>query len=148
MGHLSNPSAPLLHLLKRGLGLPAEEVPGLPLVRGCTPPPTQTQRRLGGAEQEELVARYQAGDLMTELAERYGIHRRTVSAILKRHGVPTRATGLSPEQIQHAVLLYAQGQSLAKIGRALGVDAGTVHGRLREQGVPMRDTHGREVEPR
>jgi len=105
--------------------------------------PTQKQRRLEQAEQEELVARYQAGDLMTELAERYGIHRRTVSAILKRHGVPTHASGLSEEQIQHAILLYAQGQSLAKIGKALGVDAGTVHARLRERGVRMRDTHGR-----
>lgn len=144
MGHLSNPSAPLLHLLKRSLALPAQDVPDLPLVRGCTPPPpTQRQRRLDAAEQEDLVARYQAGDLMTELAERYGIHRRTVSAILKRHGVPTRTSGLSPEQIQHAVLLYAQGQSLAKIGKALGVDAGTVQGHLREQGVQMRDTHGR-----
>ena len=81
---------------------------------------------------------------MTELAERYGIHRRTVSTILKRHGVPTRASALSPAQIQHAVLLYAQGQSLAKIGKALGVDAGTIHVRLREQGVQMRDTHGRD----
>jgi DNA-binding MarR family transcriptional regulator len=89
------------------------------------------------------VQRYQAGDLMTELAERYGIHRRTVSAILKRHGVPTRASGLSPEQIQRAVLMYAQGQSLGKIGKLLGVDATTVHARLREQGVRMRDTHGR-----
>ena len=85
---------------------------------------------------------------MTELAERYDIHRRTVSAILKWHGVPTRASGLSPEQIQHAVLLNAQGQSLAKIGKVLGVDAGTVPRRLREQGVQMRDTHGREVRPR
>jgi DNA invertase Pin-like site-specific DNA recombinase len=144
MGHLSNPSAPLLHLLKRSLALPAQDVPGLPLVRGCTPPTTQRQRRLDAAEQEDLVARYQAGDLMTELAERYSIHRRTVSAILKRHGVPTRASGLSPEQIQQAVLMYAQGQSVAKIGKLLGADATTVHTRLREQGVRMRDTQGRE----
>jgi DNA-directed RNA polymerase specialized sigma24 family protein len=137
-----------LHLVNRSLGLPTdEEVPGLPVVRGCTPPPTQRQRRLGRAEQEELVARYQAGDLMTELAERYGIHRRTVSAILERHSVPTRASGLAPEQIQRAVLMYAQGQSLAKIGKLLGVNAKTVHTRLREQGVQMRDTHGRETRP-
>jgi len=77
---------------------------------------------------------------MTELAQRYSIHRRTVSAILKRHGVPTRASGLTPEQIQRAVLMYAQGQSLTKIGKLLGADATTVHTRLREQGVKMRDT--------
>lgn len=108
-------------------------------------PPVQRQRRLERPEQEELVARYQAGDLMSELAQRYGIHRRTVSAILKRRGVPTRASGLAPEQIQQAVLMYAQGQSLARIGKLLGVDATTVHARLREQGVQMRDTHGRSA---
>lgn len=107
------------------------------------PAPVQRQRRLERPEQEELVARYQAGDLMSELAQRYGIHRRTVSAILKRHGVPTRASGLAPEQIRRAVLMYAQGQSLARIGKLLGVDATTVRARLREQGVQMRDTHGR-----
>ena len=80
---------------------------------------------------------------MSELAKRYQVHRRTVSAILHRHGGPTRASGLDPEQIDRAVLLYTEGQSLATIGNVLGVDAGTVHARLRERGVPMRDTHGR-----
>lgn len=143
MGQLSNPPAPLLHLVTGSLGRPLEDLPGLPAVRGRTPAPAQRQRRLQQPEQEELVSRYQAGDLMSELAERYGIHRRTVSAILKRHGVPTRASGLAPEQVQRAVLMYAQGQSLARIGTQLGVDATTVHTRLREQGVRMRDTHGR-----
>jgi transposase-like protein len=143
MGHLSNPPAPLLHLVSSSLGRPVERLPGLPAVRGCTPPPTQRQRRLERPDQQELIARYRAGDLMSDLAQRYGVHRRTVSAILKRHGVPTRASGLAPEQIQRAVLMYAQGQSLAKIGKQLGVDAGTVHARLREQDVQMRDTHGR-----
>ena len=68
----------------------------------------------------------------------------SVSAILKRHEVPTRPQGLSVEQLQDAVLMYAQGNSLAVIGSKLGVDSGTVHNRLRLQGVQMRDTHGRE----
>jgi DNA-directed RNA polymerase specialized sigma24 family protein len=63
---------------------------------------------------------------------------------LKRHGVSTRQSGLSAEQVRQAVLLYAQGKSLAIIGNELGVDTGTVHNRLREQGVTMRDTHGRQ----
>jgi hypothetical protein len=140
MGPLSNPSSALLSLLSGTVEQTSERLP----VRGFgVSVPTQKQRRLERAVQEELVARYQAGDLMNELAVRYGIHRRTVSAILKRHGVPTRATGLSAEQVQRAVLLYTQGQSLVKIGKVLGVDAGTVHARLREQGVRMRDTQGR-----
>ncbi len=104
----------------------------------------QKQRRLTPKQQTEVARRYQAGAQMNYLAQRYGIHRRTASAILKRHGVSTLLQGLSSEQIQHAVLMYAQGNSLAVIGSRLGADTGTVHNRLREQGVIMRDTHGRE----
>jgi hypothetical protein len=103
----------------------------------------QTQRRLTLEQQSEVVRRYQAGAQMSYLAQHYQIHRRTVSAILKRHGVEPRRPELSSEQIQHAVLMYAQGNSLAVIGSKLSVDPGTVHARLREQGVVMRDTHGR-----
>jgi integrase len=53
-----------LHLVNGSLGRPVEDLPRLPAVRGCTPPPVQRQRRLERPEQEELVARYQAGDLM------------------------------------------------------------------------------------
>jgi predicted DNA-binding protein YlxM (UPF0122 family) len=104
----------------------------------------QKQRRLTLEQQAEVVYRYQAGAQMNYLAEHYGIHRQTVSAILKRHGVSTHQSGLSAKQMQQAVQLYAQGNSLAVIGSKLGVDTGTVHNRLREQGVIMRDTHGRE----
>jgi DNA-directed RNA polymerase specialized sigma24 family protein len=61
--------------------------------------------------------------------------------------VPPGLSGLSPEQIQHAVLMYAKGQSLVTIGKLLGVNAETVHTRLREKGVQIRDTHGRETRP-
>lgn len=81
---------------------------------------------------------------MSYLAQHFGVHRSTVSAILKRHAVSTRQSGLSAEQVRRAVLLYGQGKSLAIIGNELGVDTGTVHDRLRERGVVMRDTHGRE----
>jgi len=109
-----------------------------------TTEPKQQQRRLTKSQQADLVERYRSGDLMTDLAETYGIDRRTVSSILKRHDVPSRPRGLSVEQVQEAVLMYAQGKSLAAIGKDLGVDAGTVHNRLREQGAQMRDAHGRE----
>jgi len=104
----------------------------------------QVQRRLTLEQQSEVVQRYQAGAQMSYLAKHFGVHRSTVSAILKRHGVSIRQSGLSADQIDRAVLLYGQGKSLAMIGNELGVDADTVHARLREQGVSMRDTHGRK----
>jgi DNA invertase Pin-like site-specific DNA recombinase len=43
----------------------------------------QQQRRLTKTQQAELVERYRSGHLKTELAKRFEIDRRTVSAILK-----------------------------------------------------------------
>lgn len=104
----------------------------------------QTQRRLTLEQQSEVVRRYEAGAQMSYLAQHFGVHRSTVSAILKRHGVSTRQSGLSANRVAQAVMLYGQGKSLAVIGNELGVDTGTVHTRLREWGVQMRDAHGRE----
>ena len=106
----------------------------------------QIQRRLTLEQQSEVVRRYQAGAQMSYLAKHFGVHRSTVSAILKRHGVSTRQSGLSADQVDQTVLLYGRGKSLAVIGNELGVDAGTVYARLRGQGVVMRDTNGRELD--
>jgi DNA invertase Pin-like site-specific DNA recombinase len=144
-GQLSNPYAPLLRLLRlnRGDEAAVALAVGRPMttVSGVV---KQTQRRLTLEQQTELVRRYEAGAQMSYLANHFGVHRSTVSAILKRHGVEPRRQELSSEQIQHAVLMYAQGNSLAVIGARLGVDGGTVHKRLCQQGVVMRDAHGRE----
>jgi len=112
----------------------------MPAVSGVV---KQEQRRLTLEQQSEVVRRYQAGAQMSYLSQHFNVHRSTVSAILKRHGVSTRQAGLSAEQVRRAVLLYEQGKSLAIIGNELGVDTGTVHNRLREQGVIMQDTYGR-----
>jgi hypothetical protein len=57
-----------------------------------------------------------------ELGDRFGIDRRTVSAILHRHSVDMRRRGLSPNQADDAIRLYESGWSLARIGEHLGVD--------------------------
>jgi hypothetical protein len=57
---------------------------------------------------------YRAGKATTELAERFGIQRITVAAVLQRLGVELRQFGLSDEQVAEARRLYAQGWSLAR----------------------------------
>ena len=84
-----------------------------------------------------------AGATTYELGDRFGINRRTVSAILHRHGVDMRRRGLSPDQVDTAIHLYNLGWSLARVGAHLGVDHTTVLTKLRERGIPTRDTHGR-----
>jgi len=71
-----------------------------------------------------------------ELGDRFSVERRTVSNILKRHDVPMRRRGLSPEQVDDAIHLYNLGWSLARVGEHLGVDHTTVLTKLRERGIP------------
>jgi transposase len=99
-------------------------------------------RRLPDAQGQQLIEGYQSGATVYELGDQFGIERRTVSAILHRHGVPMRRRGLSEEQIDDAVRLYNQGCSLARIAARTDVAAGTVRQRLHERGVTMRDTQG------
>ncbi len=103
-----------------------------------------TARHLDADQVQELIAGYHAGATVYELADRFGVDRRTVSAILHRHGVEMRRRGLSAEQVNEAVHLYESGWSQARIGERMGVSPTTVLNRLTERGVTMRDTHGRE----
>lgn len=102
----------------------------------------QTQRRLRGAEIDELVAGYQAGATTYELAERFRMHRVTISATLKRKGIALRAQPLSPTQIAAATQFYHEGLSLLKVGERVGCNAETVRRALMNAGVEIRPRNG------
>jgi DNA invertase Pin-like site-specific DNA recombinase len=120
--------------------LPDPSVPYRRTSRGLAP---GTAKQLKADQVQELIAGYQAGATVYQLGERFGIDRKTVSLVLRRHDVPMRRRGLSAEQIEEAVRLYEYGWSLARIGRKLGADPTTVLNRLRLRGVRMRDAQGR-----
>ena len=104
-----------------------------------------TARQLDAEQVEWLIANYRAGATVYQLGEQFGIDRRTVGAILKRNGVVTRGSGLSPAQVDEAVELYESGWSLARIAEQVGVTPTTVHRRLRDRGVRMRAARGQEA---
>ncbi len=104
----------------------------------------QVQRRLRQDEIKDLVARYQAGSTVYELADQFRIHRVTVSKLLERESIPRRYRVLDDAAIEQAVRLYQDAQSLAAIGHKLKVDPGTVRAGLLKAGVRMRDCQGRE----
>ena len=81
------------------------------------PPPTDRPkpgraRQLDADQVQELIAGYQAGATVYELGDRFSVERRTVSNILKRHDVPMRRRGLSPEQVDDPVRCQKAMQSL------------------------------------
>jgi hypothetical protein len=106
----------------------------------------QVHRRLQPDERDEMVVGYRKGLTIYELAQRFQIHRNTVSDLLERRGVPRRYQSLSSAQIGKAIKQYSAGDSLATVGRSLGCDPNTVRLALIAADVPRRDTHGRAVE--
>jgi hypothetical protein len=76
----------------------------------------QAQRRLSPVELEALIAEYEAGARVGELATVYELHRvaRHVARAGKTRPVMTEA------QIDEAVLLYREGWTLHNVGQHLG----------------------------
>jgi transposase-like protein len=101
------------------------------------------QRRLSTEEVERLVAGYLEGGTVAVLAERFGVHRKTVSAHLQRAGVPRRYRLLGDEEVMEAVGLYSTGWSLARLGPRYDVQPNTVRRAVRAAGVVTRPRPGR-----
>jgi DNA-binding CsgD family transcriptional regulator len=142
-GRLSNPeireSMMILNQLVDGLK-PGVDRPARP------PQPHRRRlvdRRLSERQLDELVAAYQAGSTVYDLAERFKIHRQTVSQHLHRLGVTMRNQGLDDHEVNQAAVLYRQGCSLARTAERYCVDPSTVWRTFQARGIRMRDTHGR-----
>jgi transposase len=105
----------------------------------------QSQIRLGPRQANALAAAYRDGKTIKELAQRYGVHRTTVSALLRLFDVEIRQRGLSANEVTAAARLYVQGWSLARLGSKYGVDSTTVWRALRAAGVVMRPPSHRRI---
>ncbi len=103
---------------------------------------SRTARQLKHAQVEELIAAYEAGATVYQLGDHFGIERRTVSNILKRHGITPRWRCLTDEQITEAIQLYREGWSLAKLGKHFGAANSTIRAQLLKHNVPMRQRPG------
>jgi DNA-binding CsgD family transcriptional regulator len=136
---LSQLAEQFLPLLKQASEQPSEAPP---------PPPEPFEpgvRWLSPDQNEEIVACYQAGEPIADLAERLGIHRGTIYHRLQQAGIILRPRqALTPTQVGVAARLYGKGQSLVKVGRQLGVDAQTVRNHLAKAGVEIRKRRGWE----
>lgn len=87
---------------------------------------------------DSLVADYSAGMPVGKIAEKYGIHRATVTAHLRRREVPAAVAGLDREQSAEVHRRYREGLSLREVGRRLGVDRKLVRAALVAEGEEIR----------
>ena len=162
MGRLSNPAEPLEtltpqgthgHLRSRerrtkqpihsptGSESAVQENPG----RLSNPGPRAIQRRLNTTDIARLIADYNAGQSLSNLAKKYSIHHRTVAAHLEECGVRRRMNKrkLTNDDVDEAARRYRAGESLATVGIAFNVDAATVRRELHRAEVAIRPPRGR-----
>jgi DNA-directed RNA polymerase specialized sigma24 family protein len=107
-------------------------------------PVRQVQRRLSPEQVAQLIADYQAGASMEELAAQWQLHRTTVAAQLRRAGVELRRQGLPAERMDEAVRLYGEGWSCQRLAERYNCDDETVRQVLKRAGVSIRPPRGQE----
>jgi DNA-directed RNA polymerase specialized sigma24 family protein len=76
---------------------------------------------LTAAQEAEVCRRYLEGESTPKLAKVFDVSARTISAILKRNSVATRAGKLSPTQKAEIVRRYLDGEGSVHIARSLGI---------------------------
>jgi len=90
------------------------------------------------AEIDKMVALYEQGKTIYQLADLFDCHRQTISRQLKSRGVHMRLTGMQPDQIEEARRLYESGMTLKSVGAVFGVARDTVRTCLTGAGVQLR----------
>ena len=98
----------------------------------------QAQKRLDPGQVARLIADYEAGEPVNDLAVAYGIHRSTVLDHLKRQGIRRRRSRLTFSDIEKIVGLYAAGESVEAIAFELRIGATTVRRALVKARVGLR----------
>ena len=93
------------------------------------------QTFLTASEIDRLVGDYLAGATVQELAEKYGIHRATVFAHLRRRNTPRRVPGLDVDERAEVVRFFRGGVSMRAIARRLGAGRNAVRRVLVEAGA-------------
>jgi lambda repressor-like predicted transcriptional regulator len=73
-----------------------------------------------------MVARYEAGATVYELAAEFGCHRTTVADRLKKAGIEMRLQSPTPKEIESMENLVKSGLSLEAVGKQTGFCANTV----------------------
>jgi len=107
--------------------------------------PAKNRNALKDVTKEELEKLYvQQGKSLAEVAERYGVHKGSISDKMQKLGIPRRPQGstskLSRESKEKLEELYWEKEmSLADIGEKYGVAGNTVLHRMKEEGIPRRD---------
>lgn len=102
------------------------------------------RRPLTEQDEDAIVAAYEAGERVAEMAPRLGISVPTIYAVLKRRFVPIRdRRGHRPvtqEEAASISALYRDGVPVSVIARRVGLSEASVYRVLRRVGIARKPT--------
>ena len=150
---LSNPSTPLRSLITRSQrtthsSAAHPERPSRRDQRG--PVATQalkSQTRLSYPQRQKLLDACASGMPVKQIAERFGVHRTTITQIAASAGVTMRNQPLSPAVQEEASRLYDSGLSLAQVAERLKVAPSAVRTAVLATGRTIRPAGRSTREP-
>ena len=148
---LSNPSAPLRSLItrsRRETHSPTAQPERLSRRDQRGPVSTQalkSQTRLSYPQRQKLIDAYASGVPVKQIAERFGVHRTTITQIATNAGVKMRSQTLSLSAREEACELYDGGRSLAQVAEQLGVSPSAVRSAVLSCGGTLRPPGGRSA---
>jgi hypothetical protein len=89
-----------------------------------------------------LIAAYQGGMTLDELASAFAVEAGTAAKLLERRGVARRGRKVTDKQVAEAAELYRAGWSLSQLGERYGVYTQSMGYRLKRAGVTLRPRPG------
>lgn len=96
---------------------------------------TQQQKTLSQAEVQAVIQKYEAGASTYELADEFGCHRSTISAVLKRNGIVVTKRKVD---IAVAIQMYESGKTTTEIAKFFDTNGSVISKTLRQNNVKMR----------
>lgn len=99
----------------------------------------QEQKRLSPEEKEIIIAEYSSGRTTYDLAKQFGCHRRTISSILKSHGVKVdKCKARKKLDVDKVIAMYTELHTSEEIAKCFGVSSQSILVCLRAHGVKIR----------
>jgi DNA-directed RNA polymerase specialized sigma24 family protein len=103
-----------------------------------------TARKTTDAQEQDICARYVAGENTKQMAAVFGVNAATISNILKRNGIDRRTRsealrGLSSKAEAEVCRRYVDGESTVQLGAEFGVTPSSIGKILKRNGTKCRN---------
>lgn len=101
-------------------------------------------RRFSKSEVQTLVARYEAGESVSNLSRELNTTRQALRSLLTDEGVSLRRRGMLQADADKAVQLYEGGLTIDEVVNRVGYSYGVVNRMLHKRGVKVRPRRHQE----